>query len=62
LGGKEPTEENINEVKADEIMIFMTLSGVEWMPIKSFYYCDPEIERIVPVPPFEKDLSEEEVI
>ena len=62
LAGKEPTEENINEVKSNEITVFMTLSGVEWIPIKIFNYCDPEIERIVPAPPFEKDISEDEVL
>ena len=61
MGGNEPTPELINQLREEEVGVALTLSGLEWINIGNFTYYEPEIERIVPMPPFEKDLSEEEV-
>ncbi|CAK72743.1 unnamed protein product (macronuclear) [Paramecium tetraurelia] len=48
LGGQQPTPELLNAVKANGVTALLTLSGIEWIPIGTFYYIDPEVLRLGP--------------
>lgn len=59
LGGQQPTPELLDSVKASGVQALLTLSGIEWIPMGTFYYIDPEVQRIGPYVIDEK-LPEEE--
>lgn len=48
LGGQQPTPELLNSVKETGVQALLTLSGIEWIPIGTFYYIDPEVQRLGP--------------
>ena len=60
FGGNVPTQEEVNELKQDPPFIEITLNQLEWLPIGTFHYYDPEYDRITVAPPFEANLPEEE--
>jgi len=48
FGGAVPTPEQIDELKHNPPRVYLTLNSVEWLEIGTFFYFDPEFDRIAP--------------
>eukprot|EP00828_Plagiopyla_frontata_P012276 TRINITY_DN16991_c0_g1_i4.p1 TRINITY_DN16991_c0_g1~~TRINITY_DN16991_c0_g1_i4.p1 ORF type:complete len:357 (-),score=85.13 TRINITY_DN16991_c0_g1_i4:22-1092(-) len=60
LGSYEPTPEILTKVKEEPAKIYITFNQIEWIFIGDFSYIEPEIEKFLPVPPYDPSLTEEE--
>lgn len=59
FGGNSPTPEQEAEVKTEGVNIYLTLNGIEWFDVGTFYFYDADYERIISAN-FDAKLSEED--